>query len=1487
MRKISKLNSSIKIVNSLLLAVFLVIAQLPNGPVHVHAQSLSTIVLDDFNRANGSIGPNWSGATSGYSIVSNYLDVGSGDNSIFWGTQFGPDQEAFVTLTTIDPSGSEQDLLLKAQSKTTWVNGVIEVWYDSINMGVQVWTYSSAQGWVQRGANIPVVMLNGDQFGARAKANGIVEVYRNGTLLGSRDVTGWTYAANGGYIGLWYINAGNASLDDFGGGTVAVGSTNTPLPLTPTGTSTSTSTSTPPHTTTFTPTKSSTPTNTLTSTSTFTPTITSTSPLPFTSTFTPTNTLLAGSSVTNCNNDTQLSSLLASGGTVTFNCGASGAPATISFATTKTIATSVTIDGGGKIILSGANARRLFQVNAGVTLTLLNITISNGVAIGGGAVFNDGSLVIQNSTFSSNTVAGDYGGAIKSNGSVTISNSIFMNNTAPGGYGGAIDITQSTSTLDITNSTFDANSAFLGGGAIASNGIIVITGSTFKNNVTSSNGGTSGGGAIETTGSLTVNTSTFNNNTGGKGGAVYNESGIATITNSTFSGNSVNVSPRSGGAIHNQNTGTVLIIASTFSGNTATSGSGGAVYNTSGSSLTVRQSILAGGSPNNCSGVIISQGSNLETGADCNFTASSNFQNTIPQLGSLANNGGPNLTHALLNISPAINAAAVCTKSNNTPLTTDQRGVARPQGGQCDVGAYEYDGSITTTSTASATPNATNTSTATATGTATFTPTLTATVPADLIFKDGFESGNFSAWTTSASDNGSLSVSVPATLRGGAGLSANINDNNVIYVQDDLPNAETRYRARFYFDPNSITMSNNNAHYLFYGYSGTSTVVVRVEFRRSSNTYQLRASLVNDSTTWTNTNWFTITDAQHFVELDWRASSAAGANNGGQTFWIDGAQRSSLTGIDNDTRRIDRSRLGVVAGIDTATRGTEYFDAFESRRASYIGADTSAPSPTFTATSFSPTPTATPTNTLVSPTNTATVTPSVVVTSTIANTPTATLGVTVTSTVTNTPAAGVSEPFEDVVANWMVETDASGTGSSVTRSSMQKHAGIYSGASFTTNNGAKAQVRDVISSPWSGVPSSDPGQFFWQRAYVYVPSATANALTGSEYVDLAGFYVSSSSSGWYLRLKASGALYASGPYYGTQYEFNIYSQFPLDQWVEVEVGLWSQNIEAGGRSFIVLINGDVYGWYRKGADSTNYDRVAMGILTTNSNDDLTVYVDDWHVYDMGTQPTGSDNRLTASSTTIDFTAQNGKNIDFQYGTWKDAGSNWQDATHGIGGFRSQAGPNSDLQRANLESGWAEVVLDWQGGITPAWPPDETWGTNYFASMVAFKKYFPDEENLEIVFLYNYGGSGTTHLAYEAWITGPIIYAWWEIPEATAIPGAHVPEPGDKIRARWEETSATTLKVTVDYYDASTNIWYYKVIDDIRNMSNSGGVNWLDHKHNSVSITTETTKYSIRSISYGTLANFPSELPSASVSSSISTQIGGNKTLDIIATSTAK
>ncbi|WP_276931661.1 hypothetical protein, partial [Elstera cyanobacteriorum] len=85
----------------------------------------TTSVLDTFNRANGSIGNNWSGYTSAFAIASNKLDVTAGgyDTYIFWknnNTPFGADQEAYVTLAQVDGNSPEQSLLLKSQSSDSY-----------------------------------------------------------------------------------------------------------------------------------------------------------------------------------------------------------------------------------------------------------------------------------------------------------------------------------------------------------------------------------------------------------------------------------------------------------------------------------------------------------------------------------------------------------------------------------------------------------------------------------------------------------------------------------------------------------------------------------------------------------------------------------------------------------------------------------------------------------------------------------------------------------------------------------------------------------------------------------------------------------------------------------------------------------------------------------------------------------------------------------------------------------------------------------------------------------------------------------------------------------------------------------------------------------------------------------------------------------------------------------------------------------------------
>ena len=244
----------------------------------------STGVLDSFDRADGPMGANWGGNTSGYSIAANQLDVGVSED-IYWNvSSAGPDQEAYVTLSVIDPNAGEIGLVLRGQNVNAAAPGLVDVVYRPATGQVEVWTYTDTKGWVKAGADIPVSFVNGDQFGARATAAGQVEVYRNGTLLGSRDLIGWDYATSSGYIGLFSLGAQNVVLDNFGGGTVGSSPTPTNTPVTA-----PTNTPTPTNTPVTVPTNTPTPTYTPVTVPTNTPTATNTVVSP-TSTPTPTST---------------------------------------------------------------------------------------------------------------------------------------------------------------------------------------------------------------------------------------------------------------------------------------------------------------------------------------------------------------------------------------------------------------------------------------------------------------------------------------------------------------------------------------------------------------------------------------------------------------------------------------------------------------------------------------------------------------------------------------------------------------------------------------------------------------------------------------------------------------------------------------------------------------------------------------------------------------------------------------------------------------------------------------------------------------------------------------------------------------------------------------------------------------------------------------------------------------------------------------------
>jgi len=446
--------------------------------------------------------------------------------------------------------------------------------------------------------------------------------------------------------------------------------------------------------------------------------------------------------------------------------------------------------------------------------------------------------------------------------------------------------------------------------------------------------------------------------------------------------------------------------------------------------------------------------------------------------------------------------------------------------------------------------------------------------------------------------------------------------------------------------------------------------------------------------------------------------------------------------------------------------------------------------------------------------------------------------------------AGWPEAFELDIGSWLTTQDTSGTGSTVTQSSTQAEGGTYSARCFTTNSGAKAQVRNsAFDSPWSGVPSANPGEHYWQRFSIFVPSTTASAITGSEYMDIGAAYNSGGTDGYFLRLMEGAALYVNGPGSSGQATFNLYATLPTDQWVSVELGLWSQATGDLDRAFAVLIDGAFYGWFTNGKDATDYDRLAGGIVATNSTDDLIVYVDNFYLYTTDAAPTGTDNRPTGTQYTLDYTTQSGENVGYHYTTWENGYT--LNATYGLQpSSRIQSG--AELSNFNsLVDGWSLIEMQWQDGGTRSWPPVGT--GDYYCPMIAFHKSVELEENLEITFKYR-SGTGTTDLVYQSWTLSGSEYATWQVPDDHAT-GESQPGQGDKIRVYWEEVSATEIHVVADYYDASADTWYLAIVDDTRALNNVNSVDFLDGDHLAVTNTIDSGDYAITYQTIGVAATY--------------------------------
>ncbi len=376
--------------------------------------------------------------------------------------------------------------------------------------------------------------------------------------------------------------------------------------------------------------------------------------------------------------------------------------------------------------------------------------VGGAVAVGAGstATMSPGSLLDQNTAISA---GGLY---VQSGGTATLTGTTLSRNAANTGFGGAAF---NAGALTLTDGAVDQNTALHAGGLyVAETGTTGVTRTAITNN--QANGGATnnagnGGGAFNA-GSLTItdalvsgnqaNTTTApsGTNIAGEGGAIMARSTVGTaavkttILRSTLTGNSAAVggalvtfsSAGTNGAsilnstIHANSATTALgvvtavqpisIVGTTFTQNTAAAGGTGGIWQLSPGLVRIAGSILYGNTSGaatvNCAGAPADGGYNLTNAGDasCGFTAGPPKNDVFvdPQLGPLANNGGPTQTRLPAPSSPVINKIPPATATGITdPVTTaaivlcptpagsstDQRGVARPQGSTCDIGSVE------------------------------------------------------------------------------------------------------------------------------------------------------------------------------------------------------------------------------------------------------------------------------------------------------------------------------------------------------------------------------------------------------------------------------------------------------------------------------------------------------------------------------------------------------------------------------------------------------------------------------------------------------------------------------------------------------------------------------------------------------------------------------------------------------------------------------
>jgi CSLREA domain-containing protein/uncharacterized repeat protein (TIGR01451 family) len=241
---------------------------------------------------------------------------------------------------------------------------------------------------------------------------------------------------------------------------------------------------------------------------------------------------------------------------------------------------------------------------------------------------------------------------------------------------------KTTTHVVLSGMTLTGGASAGNGGAISNAGAMTL----IKMMISDSSAAYAGGG-ISTSGPVVISDSTIAGNrarTGGGGVAVLSGGSLA-ATNTTISGNAVSGSMGTGGGISDVN-GSVSLTNVTLSGNTTSAAGGGAL---SGPATLVNTILDSPAATGNCAagplGAPASAGHNLADDASCALSGPGDQPSTDARLDALAANSGPTDTQELLPGSPALDAAdaAACPAA-------DQRGIPRPLGAGCDIGALEH-----------------------------------------------------------------------------------------------------------------------------------------------------------------------------------------------------------------------------------------------------------------------------------------------------------------------------------------------------------------------------------------------------------------------------------------------------------------------------------------------------------------------------------------------------------------------------------------------------------------------------------------------------------------------------------------------------------------------------------------------------------------------------------------------------------------------------